>query len=140
MCSFAIHHFLFFCPVSSWIIFYCLVLRIFIFLFKLTYNVVLVSGVQQSKWDIHIYMDFPGGSAGKEPAYNAGDLGSIPGLGKSPGERNSYPPQYSGLENSMECRVTKSCTWLTNFHFTSYIYIYISIHFSALSQIVYYKI
>ena len=45
---------------------------------------------------------FPGGSAGKEFAYNAGDLGSIPGLGRSPGEGNGYPLQYSGLENSMD--------------------------------------
>ena len=43
-----------------------------------------------------------GGSAGKEPACNAGDLGSIPGLGRSPGEGNGYPLQYSGLEDSMD--------------------------------------
>ena len=48
---------------------------------------------------------FPGGSAGKEFAYNAGDPGSIPGLGRSPGEGNSYPLQYSSLENSMDCIV-----------------------------------
>ena len=40
-------------------------------------------------------MDFPCGSAGKESACNAGDLGSIPGSGRSPGEGNGYPPQYS---------------------------------------------
>ena len=50
-------------------------------------------------------MGFPGGSAGKESACNAGDLGSIPGLGRSPGEGNSYPLQYSGLEKSMDCIV-----------------------------------
>ena len=52
---------------------------------------------------------FPCGSAGKEPACNAGDLGSIPGLGKSPGERKGYP-----LQNSMECivyGVAKSWTY-----------------------------
>ena len=43
-------------------------------------------------------LGFPGGSAGKESAYNAGDLGSIPGLGRSPGEGKGYPLQYSGLE------------------------------------------
>ena len=43
----------------------------------------------------------PGGSAGKESACNAEDLGLIPGLGRSPGEGNSYPLQCSGLENSM---------------------------------------
>ena len=45
----------------------------------------------------------PGGSAGKEPTCNVGDLGSIPGLGRSPGEGNNYPFQYSGLEKSMDC-------------------------------------
>ena len=42
---------------------------------------------------------------GKESACNAGDLGSIPGLGSSPGEGNGYPLQYSGLENSTDCIV-----------------------------------
>ena len=46
-------------------------------------------------------MGFPGGSAGKESACNAGDLGLIPRLGRSPGEGNGYTLQYSGLENSM---------------------------------------
>ena len=45
---------------------------------------------------------FPGGSDGKEPTCNEGDLGSIPGLGRNPGEGNSYPLQYSGLESSMD--------------------------------------
>ena len=56
---------------------------------------------------------FPCGSAGKESAYNAGDLGSNPGLGRFPGEGKGYPLQYSGLENSMESTVhgvTKSWT------------------------------
>ena len=51
--------------------------------------------------------------SGKESACNAGDLGSFPGLGKSPGEGKGYPLQYSGLENSMDCivyGVTKSQT------------------------------
>ena len=42
------------------------------------------------------------GSVGKESACNAGDLGSIPGLGRYPGEGKGYPLQYSGLENSMD--------------------------------------
>ena len=46
---------------------------------------------------------FPCGSAGKESACNVGDLGSIPGLGRFPGEGKGYPIQYSGLENSMDC-------------------------------------
>ena len=49
-----------------------------------------------------VFLGFPGGSVGKESAYNVGDLGLIPGLGKSPGEGKGYPLQYSGLENSME--------------------------------------
>ena len=47
-------------------------------------------------------MGFPGGSAGKESACNAGDLGSIPGLGRSPGEGNGYPLQYSCPVNSID--------------------------------------
>ena len=47
-------------------------------------------------------MGFPGGSAGKESTCNAGDLGSIPGLGRSPGEGKGYPLQYSDLENSTD--------------------------------------
>ena len=46
--------------------------------------------------------DFPGGSDSKASAYNVGDPGSIPGLGRSPGERNGNPLQYSCLENSMD--------------------------------------
>ena len=48
------------------------------------------------------YLGFPGDSDGKEPACNAADLGLIPGLGRSPGDGNCYPLQYSGLENSMD--------------------------------------
>ena len=47
-------------------------------------------------------MCFPGGSAGKESTCNVGDLGSIPGLGKSLEKGKGYPRQYSGLENSMD--------------------------------------
>ena len=47
-------------------------------------------------------MGFPGGSDGNESAYNAGDLGSIPGLGRSPGEGNGNSLQYSCLENPMD--------------------------------------
>ena len=76
-------------------------------------------------------MGFPCGSDGKESACNAGDLGLIPGLGRSPGEGKGYcPPVFwpgefhglyrSGLENSTDCivhGVAKSQTWLSNFHF-----------------------
>jgi len=50
-------------------------------------------------------VDFTGGSAGKESACSVGDLGLIHGLGRSPGEENGNPPQYSGLENSTDCVV-----------------------------------
>ena len=55
-------------------------------------------------WYFHFYLflgNHPefGGSDGKESAYNAGELGSIPGLGRSPGEGKGYPLQYSCLEN-----------------------------------------
>ena len=52
-----------------------------------------------------VFMGFSGGSAGNESGCSTGDLSSIPGLGRSPGEGNGYPLQYSGLENSMNCIV-----------------------------------
>ena len=69
---------------------------------------------------------FPGGSEVKASAYNAGDLGSIPGLGRSPGEGNGNPFQYSCLENPMDGGawwatvhgVAKSWTRLSDFTFT----------------------
>ena len=74
-----------------------------------------------------VIWDFPDGSDGKASAYNAGDLGSIPGLGRFPGEGNGNPLQYSCLENPMDggawCRpltvhgVTKSRARLSDFTF-----------------------
>ena len=69
---------------------------------------------------------FPSGSDGEESACNARDLGSVPGLGRSPEEGNGYPLQYSGLENSTDKGawqatvhgVAKSRTRLSDFHFT----------------------
>ena len=69
--------------------------------------------------------DFPGGSDGKASACNAGDLGSIPGSERSPGERNGNPLQYSCPENPMDGGawwatvhgVTKSRTRLSDFTF-----------------------
>ena len=71
-----------------------------------------------------IFWGFPGSSAGKESAYNAGDLGSIPGSGRFPGEGNGYPLQYSYLENLINrgvwqatfhggCRVRHDCVMIT---------------------------
>ena len=64
------------------------------------------------------FCQFPGGLASKESACDVGDLGSIPRLGRSPGEGKDYPFQYSGLENSMECIVhANSPLQLSDFHF-----------------------
>ena len=66
-------------------------------------------------------MGFPGGSAGKASACDAGDLGLIPGLGRSPREGTGSPLQCSGLENPTDCivdhGVAKSQTQLSDFHF-----------------------
>ena len=123
---------------------------------------VLVSGVQQSESVIHVHMSillesfpiwafteycieflsllitclyvvgFPCGSAGKESTCNVGDLGSIPGLGRSSGEGKGYPLQHSDLENSMDYihGVAKSQTRLTftfTFHFLIYGSVYMTI-------------
>ena len=61
-------------------------------------------------------------TASRESTCNVGDLGSVPGLGRSPGEGKGYPLQYPGLENSMDCivhGVTKSQTRLNDFHLQS---------------------
>ena len=57
-----------------------------------------------------VFLGIPGGSAGKESTCNAGDLGSIPELGRSPGEGEGYPLQYSGLENCKELDTTEQCS------------------------------
>ena len=67
-----------------------------------------------------VFLGFPCGLAGKDSTCNVGHLGSVSGLVRSPGEGKDYPIQYSGLENSMDCRVhgvTKSWTRLRSFHF-----------------------
>ena len=66
-----------------------------------------------------VFLGFPCDSAGKESACNAEDLGLMLGSGRSPGEGNGNPLQYSRLENSMDCilhGVAKSWTWLSDFH------------------------
>ena len=91
-------------------------------------NVLFKKRFPEKQWfiQIAIWIDpyrelgFPCGSADKEFACNARDLGSIPGLGRSPGKGKDYPLQYSVLENSMECivrGVKKSQIWQSNLHF-----------------------
>ena len=94
-------------------------LRLLIYLWA-----ILISAFASSSpafWMMYsVYRAFPCGSASKESAYSAGNLGSIPGLRRSHGEGKGYPFQYSGLENSMNCivhGVTKSQTQLSDFHF-----------------------
>ena len=70
---------------------------------------------------MYVYVGFSDSSVGKESACSAGDLGSISGFRRSPGEGKGYPLQYSGPENSMDCivhQVTKSQMWLGDFHFS----------------------
>ena len=77
-----------------------------------------------------LHMGFPGGSDGKESACNAGDLGLIPRSGRSPGEGNGNPLQYSCLENAMDrgawwvtvYGVTKSQIRLSDFHLLTHTY------------------
>ena len=67
-----------------------------------------------------VFLGFPGGSAGKESTSNVGDLGSIPELGRCPGEGKGYPLQYAGPENSTDCIVhgiAKSRIRLSDFRF-----------------------
>ena len=81
---------------------------------------------------LHPYLwlkGFPDGSGGKASACNAGDTGLIPGLGRSPGEGNGHPLQYSCLENSMDrgawgatvLGVTKSWTLQSDFTFFHFV-------------------
>ena len=90
--------------------------------------------VERDRLPTSVFLGFPGGSAGKESACSAGDLGSIPGLRRSLGEGKGYPLQCSGLENSMDCighGVTKSQTRLSDFHFRDYI---CSINYSHIKE------
>ena len=80
------------------------------------------NSIPPTEGPFRIWMDFPGGSDGKQSAFSAGDPGSIPGSRRSPGEKNGYPLRYSCLENSTHRGawwatvhgVTKSQTQLSN--------------------------
>ena len=97
----------------------------FFFKWLLTPILLFDSWVGKNRWrrdrlPTPVFLGFPGGSAGKESACNVGDLGSIPGLGRSPEEGKGYPLQYSGLENSMDYivhGVAKSGIQLNDSHF-----------------------
>ena len=66
-----------------------------------------------------VFLGLPGASDGKESACNAGDLGSIPGLGRCPGEGKGYSLQYCGLKDDIVPGVAKSWTLLSDFQVTS---------------------
>ena len=82
---------------------------------------------------LFIHMGFPGGSDGKASAYKTGDLGSVPGSGRSPGEGNGNPLQYSCLENSKDGRsLVGYSPWCRKKSDTTeqlHIYIYLSMLF-----------
>ena len=87
------------------------------------WSLLLVSAVARWVFSTELpgRVSFPCGSAGKESARSAEDLGLIPRLGRSSGERKGYPLQYSGLENCMGCivhGVPKSRVRLSGFHFS----------------------
>ena len=70
--------------------------------FSLSPELMITQQTTQFKLCTKGYMDFPGGSEGKASVCNAGDPGLIPGLGRSSGERDGHPLQYSCLENPMD--------------------------------------
>ena len=97
----------------------------------------LLNGICKDIWE-HIFLGFPGGSAGKESACNTGDLGSIPGLRRSPGGGHANPLQYSCLENphgqrclvgysQWGCKKSDRTEWLS-------IYVYILEYYSAIKK------
>ena len=91
-----------------------------LYIWKFSVRVLLKPSLKDFEHSLTSMVGFPCGSAHKEYICNVGYLGSIPGLGRSPGEGKTYPLQYSGLENNRDCivcGVAKSRTRLSNFHF-----------------------
>ena len=83
-----------------------------------------------------VSLGFPGGSADKESTCSEGDLGSIPGLGGSPGERKGYSLQYSGLENTMDSPWGhKESDTTADFHFHFHLHIWVVFFFFFLPAI-----
>ena len=71
--------------------------------YRLSLSWVMVLYTEVFHLPIPVFLGFPSGSAGKESACNAGDLGLIPGLGRFPGQGKGYPRWYSGLEKYTDC-------------------------------------
>ena len=108
-------------PQQGWKIMLCYFILL-LFLFFVCFCSSILLHVIFILWQGYLpSLGFPCGSAGKESTCNAGDLGSILELGRSPEEGKDYPLQYSGLEKSMDCivhGVAKSWAQLSDFHFT----------------------
>ena len=84
---------------------------------------------------MRLIQGFPGGSDGKESTHNTGDLGLIPGLGRSPGEGNDNPFQYSCLMNPMD----RGASWavvhgVTELHITEHVYVRVRAHTHTLAH------
>ena len=101
----------------------------------LSLSILYVSLLEYLLWSIY-NMGFHGSSDGKESAYNAGDLSSIPALGWSPGEGNGDPLQYSWLDENFMDRgawqtivhgVTKSQTWLSVYNIDICVFVFITL-------------
>ena len=83
-------------------------------------NFLMISMMELMFFFLSFFFFFFQNLVSKESACNVGDLGLIPGLGRSPGEQKDFSLQYSGLENFMDCivhGVAKSRTPLSDFHF-----------------------
>ena len=123
---FLIHKFLFHETYLTTYLVYSL-FQLWLYLFILSFCLYLMFSLN--------FLGFPDSSVGKESAWNAGDLGSIPGLGRSPGEGKGYSLQYSGLENSMDCirlcdtvhGLAKSWTRLGDFHSLDFLILLLTI-------------
>ena len=115
--AFALHHFFY---SKAKLTYYSRYLLISYFCIPISYHVKEIIFVRRC--------GLSGGSAGKESAWNEGDLDFIPGLRISPGEGNSYPLLYSDLENSMNYGVTKSWTWLSNFYTHTHTHTHMKCH------------
>ena len=115
-------HLAFYMPQQGWKIMLCYFILPLFLLFVCFCSSILQHLIFIQWQEYLLSLGFPCSSASKESTCNAGDLGSIFGLGRSPEEGKGYPLQYSGLESSMDCIVhgiTKSWTRLSDFHVTS---------------------
>ena len=112
-------HLAFYMPQQGWKIMLCYFILL-LFLFFVCFCSSILLHVIFIWWQGYLTsLGFPCGSASKESTCSAGDLGSILELGRLPEEGKGYPLQHSGLEKSMDLiarGVTKSRTWLSNFH------------------------